>query len=190
MPPAAAAGAAPLGIRQPEALRSARGAILKLNMVLLFSWVTYLGNWEVVAVASVAVLLFLASRREWRYLRSFVFVLGASEATVYALKQFIARPRPLDPLILVDDPYSFPSGHSNIGVAFYFSLAYLINKNFVSDPRQRRFVWLGAIVIALLIGASRLVLRVHHIEDVVAGYVIAIFWLSAAYRLFLKKSTR
>lgn len=92
------------------------------------------------------------------------------------LKILIDRPRPLlvDRLVLVDSA-SFPSSHSAgamlTGVALVIALG----------GRSR---WLAvAIVFALLVGLSRVLLGVHWPSDVIAGWGFGLLWAGSAARL-------
>ena len=86
------------------------------------------------------------------------------------IKNLIARPRPCDiypavDILLSSRPHghSFPSGHSiNSMVA---AVALFLNNKKIGIP---------AVIIATLIGFSRLYLFVHFPTDVLAGFAIAI----------------
>lgn len=99
------------------------------------------------------------------------------------LKHLIARSRPYDcirgliPLITPPTDYSFPSGHT----AASFAVGVLL---FRKLPKR---YGIPALVLAALIGFSRLYLGVHYPSDVLAGallgtgisYAAEVFWLAA-----------
>ena len=90
------------------------------------------------------------------------------------VKHLVKRPRPfldipaLEPLIKRPKGYSFPSGHTTLAFAVAF-IAYRILPKRYSIP---------AILIAVLIGFSRLYLGVHYPTDILGamcvGYVAAL----------------
>ncbi|MBV9952381.1 MAG: phosphatase PAP2 family protein, partial [Acidimicrobiia bacterium] len=54
----------------------------------------------------------------------------------------------------------------------------------VLSVRVRRWLWPVVIVLVLAIGVSRLMLGVHFLSDVIAGYVLGLAWLFAAVAAF------
>ncbi len=97
----------------------------------------------------------------------------------YLMKQFYQRPRPPDPLADPLHNFSFPSGHATSAFVFYGLLVYLTWQSRLS----RRAKWLITtllLLLALLIGFSRVYLRLHYASDVLAGFCIGLAWISAA----------
>lgn len=103
-----------------------------------------------------------------------------SHLAVQVLKRTMARARPCDAdgrplaLIALPDPFSFPSGHAAAGFAVGSVVAY-------AHP------WAAPALFALatLIAASRVRLRVHRLEDVLAGSLLGLTGAAAAARLLL-----
>ena len=96
------------------------------------------------------------------------------------LKNLIARPRPfvtydeVIPLANILSEHSFPSGHT----ALVFSMAFVIYKLF---PQIYGNV---AIVIACLVGLSRVYLGVHYPSDVLAGIIVG--WFVSLVTVYVK----
>ena len=94
------------------------------------------------------------------------------------LKNIVARTRPYDVNtaleIITKRPtdYSFPSGHTLVAIESAFSI-FFYNKKWGT----------AAIVLAVLIGLSRLYLYVHYPTDVLAGALLGFFTAFAAKKL-------
>lgn len=102
-------------------------------------------------------------------------VIGALTITLASLansgfKLLVARQRPelLEPVV-VEHGFSFPSGHSALGMVAYGVVAVLVWRSTL--PRAARttsVIALGALIV--LIGVSRVYLGVHYPTDVLAGW--------------------
>jgi undecaprenyl-diphosphatase len=148
--------------------------------------VTWLGSsgvlWTVTGTAAVA----LAIRRRWR-LVIYLLVAGAGALTLDpVLKALVGRLRPVvaHP-IAYGTGNSFPSGHALGSIVCYGAL-YLVFLPATRGNRRRLFtVVIAALIVA--IGASRLLLGVHFISDVLGGWALGITWLGVtafAFELF------
>lgn len=73
---------------------------------------------------------------------------------------------------------SFPSGHALFAASFFGGLAVLISHR-VRHRLARVLVWALALALITLVGASRVYLGVHYPSDVLAGYAIAVVWVTA-----------
>jgi len=138
--------------------------------------VTHLGG----ARATIGTGLLLVAVGEQQLGLAALLALTLSHVAVQVLKRAVARPRPCDanghPLALVDlpDPFSFPSGHAAAVSAIATTLV-------LTEPL------LGVLVvpIAVVVSASRVKLRVHHLSDVVAGVALGVAGGIAGAVLFL-----
>lgn len=135
---------------------------------------TVLGSGPVVTLLLVLVIGYLLlSQRIKAGLAMGAVVLIAALCT-YFLKGWFARPRPseLETLLSLDQ-FSFPSGHSSASGATYPMLGALLAR-MSSSSLLKFYFWGCGIGLMLLIGISRLVLGVHYLTDVLAGWSIGL----------------
>ena len=92
------------------------------------------------------------------------------------LKQLFRRKRPLSPLLKVAKGLSFPSGHAIMAVTFYGLMIYILQHTITIDW-LRWLMTILCVALILLIGFSRVYLRVHYASDVAAGFIIGLLWL-------------
>jgi membrane-associated phospholipid phosphatase len=95
----------------------------------------------------------------------------------YFMKLSFQRQRPPDPLIEPLQNFSFPSGHATSGFIFYGLLVYLLWKSKLNQVYKYMLSSL-LVLIALLIGFSRIYLKLHYLSDVLAGFCIGFAWLA------------
>jgi len=98
------------------------------------------------------------------------------------LKLAFARARPDIHLGVPPATFGFPSGHAIFAACLYGALACLIADR-ISSRAAGVALWAAAVLIAALIGVSRLYLGMHYASDVGAGYLVAIFWIGAVTAL-------
>ena len=146
------------------------------ELVPVFTWVTALGVSIVVAP-----LLLIALGGVWltrgRWLAISLLVSAGGTAIFNTLgKLAFQRPRPVE-AVLLEHSYSFPSGHAAIALGFYGFLGYVLIRS-TDGWKTRVNILLSTFVFALLIGLSRIVLGVHYLSDVWAGYLVGAGWLT------------
>jgi undecaprenyl-diphosphatase len=138
--------------------------------------VTWLGSsgvlWTVTGTAAVV----LAIRRRW-WLAVYLLVVGAGALTLDpVLKSLVGRLRPVvaHP-IAYGTGDSFPSGHALGSIVCYGAL-FLV---FLPATRGhwRRLFTVAIITLIVAIGASRLLLGVHYLSDVLGAWALGITWL-------------
>jgi len=121
--------------------------------------------------------------RTWRPLILLVVAFAGADLAFNAVKELVGRPRPPASIQLtpVAGP-SFPSGHATQAVVVYGMLAALAAG---ATPRWGRKVaaWALAVVIAGVVGISRLYLGAHWLTDVLAGFALGAAWLFAVLTL-------
>lgn len=70
---------------------------------------------------------------------------------------------------VLSDGFGFPSGHAAAGIAAYLSLALLVNR-----LGTRRVRLLAAGIVAIAVAASRVVIAVHFLVDVIVGILVGV----------------
>jgi len=94
-------------------------------------------------------------------------------------KYWIARVRPdIEPHLVVVKTSSFPSGHATSSMIFYLALAIALT----AHTRWKRIAAVGAILLSLLIGTSRVLLGVHWPSDVIGGWAFGMLWVLLTLR--------
>jgi undecaprenyl-diphosphatase len=97
-----------------------------------------------------------------------------------AQKYLIARVRPdLEPHLVVVKTSSFPSGHATSSMIFYLTVALALS----AGTRWHRLAAAAAVLLALLIGTSRVMLGVHWPSDVIGGWAFGMLWVLLNLRL-------
>lgn len=151
---------------------------------------TILGSTKGFAIIAVIVLLWLGfKRKDYRAVGVFVLALLSGYLVNSFLKEWHNRPRPASEQLVEVDTLSFPSGNAMIGLLLYSLTAYFLMRNLHSAKRKFA-IGLGAFVIILLYGASRIALNVHYLSDIVAGFAMGVIWMVCwiyVYEAFLSK---
>ena len=149
------------------------------HLATFFLIVTAFGSIEAIVFLGVVVATFLAWGRRWLFLGSWLAAVAGSAVLNHVLKGLFERPRPhFEHPLLIETSYSFPSGHAMESFVVYGMLAYF------AVLALRTWEWrvgavLGASLVVVLIGFSRMYLGVHYFSDVIAGYAAGGVWLSA-----------
>jgi membrane protein DedA with SNARE-associated domain len=128
---------------------------------------TDLGALTVTSTAVLAVTIFLLVRRRWIEGIALGAGMGLTVAAVHIAKAAVDRPRASDSLVETVGS-SFPSGHAAYSIA-YIAISVAVAHAFEGTTRRATF-FAGTIVLAALIGLSRVYLRAHYLSDVMAGW--------------------
>jgi undecaprenyl-diphosphatase len=145
--------------------------------------ITELGSIRIVVVVAVVLVVVetIRHRNGWSFLFLLV-VLAGMEATHLGVKELVGRLRPtLNPDAAALGP-SFPSGHSATAAAFYAATALIIGRSLRRPLRQ--FVIAAAVAIAVAVAASRVLLDLHWLSDVVGGLSLGWAWFALCAVVF------
>ena len=129
----------------------------------LLTWVTDFGDWPIVPLLGLALLIYEWRRAPSRYLLPFLLVVYAGDKLITnGIKDLVDRARPtLNPIAETLGP-SFPSGHSSTAASFYAALALIL-------ARRR-----GARVRALLAGSAAAIAVAVAVEPRAARRALAV----------------
>lgn len=139
--------------------------------------VTWLGDTLVLlAVMSVVGLVAIVRSHGARWsMLAFLFTVGLGVSLVNnSLKWLVMRERPPVDHLVGSGGSSFPSGHSAAAAACWAAIAIVLSRRM--SLRARRVVMAIAVAIAVMVAASRVMLGVHWLTDVIAGVLVGWAW--------------
>jgi membrane-associated phospholipid phosphatase len=139
--------------------------------------ITFLGKHEFLIPANLFLIFYflVVKKHKWYSIKVPAIALS-SLALMFLLKNLFGRERPLTPLLEEARGLSFPSGHALMSVTFYGLIIYIIWQT-VRNEKLRLGLTVAMILLILLIGFSRIYLRVHYTTDVIAGFCMGFLWL-------------
>ena len=135
------------------------------QFINFYKFITFFGNTTTYFYIFIPVGIWMISKKKGK---KFIYILAAiliATLIMVTIKNTVKRIRPIDFFVIKQGGYSFPSGHSIVSAATYWTI-YRIN-----DLRKTPYkVFL--IIFPLLIGFSRLALGVHWPTDVITGLLL------------------
>jgi undecaprenyl-diphosphatase len=141
---------------------------------------TALGEPTVLIAASALVSVWLWFAGHHRLAPAFFAITMFARLFSEAQKYWIGRARPdLESHLVVVKSMSFPSGHATSSMVFYLTLALVLTEG----SRWRHAAVFAAILLSILVGASRVMLGVHWPSDVVGGWAFGMLWVLLTLRM-------
>jgi undecaprenyl-diphosphatase len=147
-------------------------------MIVVAEWVSLIGSVVVPVSAGLIIVGIFLWRGRWRSAAIMLLSVGSAFVLFNFMKEFFLRARPENALQLLPDP-SFPSGHATMAATFFFVCAYLFSRKFKHWVWRESFIVVCALA-TIAIGLSRIVLNVHWVSDVIAGWALGIFCATAS----------
>ena len=138
--------------------------------------ITSLGGYPVVILMTLCAIGFLMIAAKGHAAVLVLVSIGGGMLLSSGLKDLFERPRPdLVPHAVQVFTQSFPSGHATLSAVTYLTLGALLAR---VQPRRAVKVYLLslAVLLTLLVGASRVYLGVHWPTDVLAGWCVGAGW--------------
>ena len=143
--------------------------------------VTALGSVTVLGLIVLLAVAFLVSLRRWSEALMVLAGAGGGVAISQGLKQMFGRERPdlVYRAVEAANP-SFPSGHAMLSAVVFLTLGALAAR-FAPRKRVKALALGAAVLLSLLVGASRIYLGVHWTSDVLAGWSLGAAWAMACW---------
>ncbi|UHA75901.1 phosphatase PAP2 family protein [Paenibacillus sp. 481] len=146
----------------------------------IVTFITHFASSHIIAPIAIIVAATLAFgfKKQWDALCVAV-VIGGSALLNEGLKLIFQRARPEWEHWVHATGYSYPSGHSMTGLAFYGMVGFLIWLHLKERGKVRFYVPILTLLLIGGIGVSRIYLGVHYVTDVIAGFAAGMVWLIA-----------
>jgi undecaprenyl-diphosphatase len=151
----------------------------------------YIGDTIFVMIVTAILIIYFAWRHK-NYRASVFILLTIAGGTIVNqfFKHYFERPRPEIANQL--DSFSFPSGHSMLGILYLLTIAYLFGK-LAMKKSIKIWLWTICTLLFVLIGMSRVAEARHYASDVISGWSLGLFWLTICivwYELKSKQSNK
>jgi undecaprenyl-diphosphatase len=142
---------------------------------------TWLGSeWLLLPLCVLCAGILLLRRRWWVAIWLTVTVWGGVLVNT-TLKHAVRGDRPDYPQVALEPTgWSFPSGHSQGAVVFWVAVILVVGGALVSRPRARAVAVGMVVMVAAVVGWSRVALGVHWWTDVLGGWLLGSAWVLAS----------
>lgn len=164
-------------------LRYFKEHIIRPSLTSWMKFFTFMASGLAITWGYIVLLVFLFWKNQNDAFLKVIFTGVGSGILIFVSKLYYHRARPLEPLIHPLKTYSFPSGHSALGLVFYGMLTYMIWRSRLNKALKIIFSVLFVLLIPC-IGVSRIYLRAHFPSDVLGGFCIGSAWLLFCYLVF------
>jgi membrane-associated phospholipid phosphatase len=141
----------------------------------VLGWLTWLGGTAVVLPLALALgALEWLRRRRAAVLGFLLLVVIGQNLIANGVKLLVERERPPVPHLADSSGFSFPSGHSAAAAATYAAVALVLGRG--RPWRVKAVLTAGAAAVTAAVAASRVLLGVHWLTDVVGGVALGFGW--------------
>lgn len=134
----------------------------------LFKIVSFLFSTYAIIIYCIIFLMILKNRKYSYY----IIYMMLSEALINnVIKIIFRRPRPSNLALVIENTYSFPSGHTMAACIISYLIGNYISKKYST---KKYLITSLEIIIILLVGISRVYLGVHYFTDIIGAILISI----------------
>jgi membrane-associated phospholipid phosphatase len=124
-------------------------------------------------LAALVLIVVAVARRNWRAALYLAVTVQLSGVVTEAAKAAAHRPRPHEAFVNASS-MSFPSGHA-VGVMVGVLALLTVTLPFAGPRLRGSLIAIGAVAV-VAIGVGRVVLNVHYVSDVLAGWALGYVW--------------
>ncbi len=160
--------------------------LISPNVTTLFKIITEFGNYTVMIPI---IIIFYIFNKDKSFNRYFTINLISVFASNFIVKSIIRRDRPIDINLIIENGFSFPSGHSMVSFAFYGFIIYYLYHTDLKKPLKYSLIAILSLII-FLIGLSRIYLGVHYASDVLGGFLLAFIYLVIYIKFIYKREKK
>lgn len=148
------------------------------SLIAIMRIVNVAGDWRFLLPATLLLFaIFDRARRTWWV---WIALMVAAPLAEGASKLLVGRPRP------EGAAYGFPSGHATAAAAYAGALLYLSESLALTTRRAVRIL---AVMVIVLVGIARVMLRAHWPSDVIGGFALGLALASAAALIAAEKAS-
>lgn len=153
--------------------------LINKDLTSVIRIITNIGSvvFSIIVIIIISILLYKYNKKE--DLKYFLIIMIIGNITSFTLKLIIARNRPDILRLMVENTYSFPSGHTFITTLLYGSILVLLNKYY----KKSYVLWTIYGILVMLIMFTRIYLGVHYFSDTLGGFFLGIIFLFIFYKL-------
>ena len=149
---------------------------LSPGLIQVMRFFTFFGKPEFLIPAYIFIILYFIARKKKQYAIEVAIMGGSSTLLLFGLKALFRRNRPELPVLKELSGFSFPSGHALLMFVFCSVLIYLAWNSHLKPLWKYTFATF-LLLFSLVVGISRIVLRVHYATDVIAGFCLGYAWV-------------
>lgn len=153
--------------------------LINKDLTSIIRIITNIGSvvFSIIIIIIISILLYKYNKKD--DLKYFLIIMIIGNITSFTLKLIIARNRPDILRLMIENTYSFPSGHTFITTLLYGSILVLLNKYY----KKSYVLWTIYGILVMLIMFTRIYLGVHYFSDTLGGFFLGIIFLFIFYKL-------
>jgi undecaprenyl-diphosphatase len=129
----------------------------------------------VIVISLIFLLIIYMLYRQLHEVVLFIIVSLGSTGLNQAMKFVLKRDRPLEQII-TESGFSYPSGHTMAAVSLYGIITFLLWRHTKTVLGRILLIFFSSIMM-IVIGFSRIYLRVHYPSDVLGAFLLSGIWL-------------